>query len=294
MLRGRRRLAREISIPPPTGTRPRCRPAPRFSGHRTLRACRSRPIQRLGGFAFNAGAPAYTFTVPSTFSLAFSGAGIGGGDVTIINNGLMRVVFFSTAENANTTNNPSQQSVNKPSAGNPPTTTPPGPPTLFSDTSTAGLARLIANAGSAVDFSSTHTANLTAGSIEGAGVYFLGSQALTVGGNNLSTTVSGIIDGPGGSLIKTGTGILTLSGTNTYTGTTTVDAGVLIVNGSIASSSLTTVNSGAVLLGSGTVGSTVVNAGGVLVPGNSPGTMTVAGDLTIQRNAFYVVQVNPL
>jgi hypothetical protein len=24
-----------------------------------------------------------------------------------------------------------------------------------------------------------------------------------------------------------------------------------------------------------------------------PGTMTVAGDLTIQRNAFYVVQVNP-
>jgi uncharacterized protein with beta-barrel porin domain len=65
------------------------------------------------------------------------------------------------------------------------------------------------------------------------------------------------------------------------------------VNGSIASSSLTTVNSFAVLLGSGTVGSTVINAGGVLVPGNSPGTMTVAGDLTIQRNAFYVVQVTP-
>ena len=40
------------------------------------------------------------------------------------------------------------------------------------------------------------------------------------------------------------------------------------------------------------VGSTVVNAGGFLVPGpvGTPGTMTVAGDLTIQRNAFYVVQ----
>jgi uncharacterized protein with beta-barrel porin domain len=73
-----------------------------------------------------------------------------------------------------------------------------------------------------------------------------------------------------------------------------VNRGALIVNGSIASSSLTTVNSGAVLLGSGTVGSTVINAGGVLVPGNSPGTMTVVGDLTIQRNAFYVVQVTPL
>jgi len=41
-----------------------------------------------------------------------------------------------------------------------------------------------------------------------------------------------------------------------------------------------------VLFGSGTVGSTVVSAGDFLVPGNSPGTMAVAGDLTIQRNAF--------
>jgi autotransporter-associated beta strand protein len=141
---------------------------------------------------------------------------------------------------------------------------------------------------------------MTAGSIAGGGTYFLGSNALIVGGNNLSTTVDGTISdggaagGRGGSLVKVGTGILTLSGTNTYTGTTTVNAGALVVNGSIASSSLTTINSGAILLGSGAVGSTVVNAGGVIVPGNSPGTMNVVGDLTIQRNAFYVVQVNPL
>src|SRR5262245_277844 len=76
-------------------------------------------------------------------------------------------------------------------------------------------------------------------------------------------------------------------------GTWSVNACVLVANGSLARSRLTTVNSGAVLFGSGTVGSTLVNAGGFLVPGNSPGTMTVAGDLTIQRNAFYVVQVNP-
>src|SRR5262249_9034218 len=119
----------------------------------------------------------------------------------------------------------------------------------------------------------------------------LGSNALAVGGNNLSTEVSGTIadggasGGTGGSLVKVGNGILLLSGVNTYTGTTTVNSGALIVNGSIASSSLTTVNSGAVLLGSGTVGSTVVNAGGVLVPGavRMPSSMTVAGDLIIQQ-----------
>ena len=112
--------------------------------------------------------------------------------------------------------------------------------------------------------------------------------------NGNSATLSGVISGPG-ALTKIGAGILTLSGANAYTGSTTVNAGALIVNGSIASSSLTTVNSGAALLGSGTVGSTVVNAGGFLVPGpvGAPGTMTVAGNLALQSGAFYVVQVNP-
>src|SRR5262249_56588953 len=87
----------------------------------------------VGGFAFNAGAPAYTFTVPSTFSLAFSGAGIGGGDVTIINNGLMRFVFFSTAGNANITNNTFLQFVNETSAGNENITTGTGALTLLSE-----------------------------------------------------------------------------------------------------------------------------------------------------------------
>ena len=59
---------------------------------------------------------------------------------------------------------------------------------------------------------------LTAGSIAGAGSYFLGSKELSVGGNNLSTEVSGVIadggsiGGTGGSLVKTGTGTLTLLG----------------------------------------------------------------------------------
>jgi autotransporter-associated beta strand protein len=210
----------------------------------------------------------------------------------------------STAGNATIITNlgGSTSFANSSSAGNATVITNLGGTTSFSQFSTGGNAAFTTQAGGVFDMSALIAPGMTAGSIEGQGTYVLGSNTLTVGGNNLSTTVDGTISdggaafGRGGSLVKTGTGILTLSGTNTYTGTTTVNAGALIVNGSIARSSLTTVNSGAVLLGGGTVGSTVVNAGGFLVPGpvGTPGMMTVAGDLTIQRNAFYVVQVNPL
>ena len=76
--------------------------------------------------------------------------------------------------------------------------------------------------------------NQTVGSLAGAGSVTLGSATLTAGGNNTSTTFSGIIGGTGG-LTKVGTGTLILSGANTYTGATNVNAGTLQVNGSIAS-----------------------------------------------------------
>ena len=69
-------------------------------------------------------------------------------------------------------------------------------------------------------------ASETIGSIAGAGNVTLGSFTLTAGGDNSSTTASGIISGTG-NLTKTGTGTLTLSGANAYTGTTTVSAGTL-------------------------------------------------------------------
>ena len=82
-------------------------------------------------------------------------------------------------------------------------------------------------------FSDLTSTGTTAGSFEGAGRFNLGSKTLTVGGNDLSTTVSGVIadggisGGTGGALVKIGTGTLTLSGTNTYTGGTTINGGTL-------------------------------------------------------------------
>ncbi len=58
-----------------------------------------------------------------------------------------------------------------------------------------------------------------------------GTSTLTCGGDNTSTTNSGVIKNTTGtlSLTKVGSGTLTLSGTNTYAGTTTISAGTIAV-----------------------------------------------------------------
>ena len=57
-------------------------------------------------------------------------------------------------------------------------------------------------------------------------------------------------ESPGQGLTLTGGGQLTLSGTNTYTGTTTINQGKLIVDGSLTNSPVS-VNSGGTLGGTG-------------------------------------------
>ncbi len=92
------------------------------------------------------------------------------------------------------------------------------------------------------------------------------------------------------SLSKTGAGTLAITGTGNLSGATTVETGTLVVNGSIASSDVT-VQSGALLGGSGTVGGTTVEAGGTINPGNSPGTLTINGDLVWSGGGNYDWQI---
>ncbi|MEO8297523.1 MAG: autotransporter-associated beta strand repeat-containing protein, partial [Burkholderiales bacterium] len=119
----------------------------------------------------------------------------------------------------------------------------------------------------------------TIGSLAGAGNVALGYR-LTLGGDNTTTSFSGVISGSGNGITKAGTGSFTLSGANTYTGATTVSAGTLVLSGgsAISDSSAVTVASGAtVSLGaSETVGS-LAGAGNVSLGSN---TLSAGGDNT--------------
>jgi len=193
-------------------------------------------------------------------------------------------------------------------AGNATIVTKDGGETRFYDSSTGGNARFITTGTGIVDFGSSVGPGLdgriSAGSIEGDGTYYIGGgNTLVVGSNNLSAEVKGVIGdfdpcgcgpiGGSGSLEKIGSGTLILSGTNTYTGTTTVNGGILRVDGDISQSSLTTVNAGGALFGAGIVGNTTIAGGGIFAPGDGgPGSsMLVLGDLALQSGAVYLVQV---
>ena len=133
----------------------------------------------------------------------------------------------------------------------------------------------------------TNTAAGIGGISIGAGTTLAAGVSGLVVGNAISTAGVGTINsGPGvftlsntmlgpGSITKTGSGTLTLSGASSYTGATAVAAGTLNVTGSLASAT-TTVASGATLSGTGSIaGAVTIANGGTLMPGGSPGTLTL-------------------
>ncbi len=124
--------------------------------------------------------------------------------------------------------------------------------------------------------------------------------------NQITTTVSGTSEadiqdtnlmtwtGPvsgAGTLEKTGTGIFLYTGQGaTFTGPTDIQAGTVDMEGDFSHSSVA-VRSGASLRGTGTVGSTVVDGGGLVSPGAVanqavPATLHVNGDLSMAQGSI--------
>ncbi|WP_174247511.1 autotransporter-associated beta strand repeat-containing protein, partial [Methylocapsa sp. S129] len=259
-------------------------------------------ITNSGTAVFYNASTAGAATITNYGIVAFDDASTAG-NATITNsaanNGVLVFNNSSTAGNATIISNSFAQFFGTSTAGNAVFTSTSF--TQFFDNSTAGNAA-IQSSGS-VDFSTSTGPNgdnrLSAGSIAGTGYFNLGADQLTVGGNNLSTEVSGSISGAGGSLVKVGSGTLTLSGANTYSGGTTITAGLLQIGaggtsgsivGAVADNAIlafdrsdTYIFSG-VISGTGTVNQ--IGAGAIFLSGAntySGGTM-LSGGGTLQVN----------
>jgi hypothetical protein len=183
--------------------------------------------------------------------------------------------------------------------GNVTITTDSGGITAFLGKASGGKAHYVTNAGGVLDISLSKRKGMTAGSIGGGGTYYLGSKQLTVGADNSSTTVSGVISdggmggGRGGSLVKIGRGTLTLTGGNSYTGGTTVRRGVL--QGDSTSLQGDIVNNASVVFnqtGFGTYAGTMSGSGSLTLTGggllNLTGAHTYTGPTTVSDGILSV------
>jgi autotransporter-associated beta strand protein len=129
-------------------------------------------------------------------------------------------------------------------------------------------------------------------------------------GTNFTINSSNIISGAGG-LAQIGTGLLTLTATNTYSGPTTISAGTLAVNGALTQTSTVSVGNVGTLAGSGSIGGgasvttltgngTINLSGGTIggamnvTGGNWLGTGTVNGLLTSSSNVLTVANGSTL
>ena len=117
---------------------------------------------------------------------------------------------------------------------------------VFSPNSAVSIAT-----GATLDLSNLFGTSQTIAGLSGAGSVTLGGAQLTVAtAAGVSTTYGGVISGSnsgvGPSLTKAGSGTLTLTGVNTYTGPTNVNGGTLFLGGagSIASSAVVALGSG--------------------------------------------------
>ncbi|MBI2739765.1 MAG: autotransporter-associated beta strand repeat-containing protein [Rhodospirillales bacterium] len=192
-------------------------------------------LQAYGGIAFTAAAPSYSFDVNLNGSgTSFGASGITNASSNAQNFTLTNVANFAvlggTTNNVNfSLNNGVLRYAETSNLGNS-TVSMTGASTLLLQTTGSGGTAAVTSTGGVIDITLLTTAGTTLGSIAGSASVQLGSKTLTVGGNNQTTAHSGAIQGSGGSLVKEGTGTLTLSGINTYSGGTTISGGALSIS----------------------------------------------------------------
>ncbi|EHT2782796.1 fibronectin-binding autotransporter adhesin ShdA [Salmonella enterica] len=131
-----------------------------------------------------------------------------------------------------------------------------------------------------------HADSLGSGDIDNSGV-------LQVGEGELENTLSGT-----GSLVKTGTGELTLSGDNTYSGGTTIIGGTLTADHADSLGTGAVANSGVLQVGEGELENTLSGSGSLVKTGTGELTLggdnSYSGDTTIADGTLIAANVNAL
>ncbi|ENH5502166.1 fibronectin-binding autotransporter adhesin ShdA [Salmonella enterica] len=131
-----------------------------------------------------------------------------------------------------------------------------------------------------------HADSLGTGAVANSGV-------LQVGEGELENTLSG-----SGSLVKTGTGELTLSGDNDYSGGTTISGGTLTADHADSLGTGAVANSGVLQVGEGELENTLSGSGSLVKTGT--GELTLSGDndysggTTIDDGVLIAANVNAL
>jgi fibronectin-binding autotransporter adhesin len=141
---------------------------------------------------------------------------------------------------------------------------------------------LQAKSGNASNFINVHNAYIKEGgvTIDSNGFNIITSQNLQHGG----------VAATDGGLTKAGDGALTLSGTSTYSGTTTINAGSLLVNGRLSNTASVIVNAAGTLGGSGSINA-AVTVNGTLAPGASIETL-ITGEASFMGGSTLAVELD--
>ena len=111
------------------------------------------------------------------------------------------------------------------------------------------------------------------------------TNIMTGSGENSGMTFNGSLSGSG-NITKTGEGKMTLAGNSSHTGTITVASGLLNLTGSTGSNLVANTSTSLITGDGDTSGLISVSNGGIVAPGNSPGTLGV-GALVLGPGGIY-------